>query len=285
MKVSVSVLLLLSLFNLSKAADLVIFSYNRPMQLYALLESVEQYVTGITSSKVIVRADSSRYRQAYKIVQDKFAWVNFIYQNNPPYDFRELVMKNVFNSDYSYILFAVDDIIVKDYVDLAECVNLLKKYQAYTLLLRLGSNINYCYSLNIDTSMPEALEIEKGIYQYTFLNGEGDWAYPNNVDMSLYCKKDIYTNLSRFDWSNPNQMEGAWANTANLDQRGLFFDLSKIVNIPLNIVGSYKNNRNMNIYSDLELLERFEQGLKIDIGCFDKIMNRSAHIEHTVCFK
>ena len=42
-------------------ADLVIFSYNRPLQLYALLESITNYVTGLDKIMVIYRSSDARY--------------------------------------------------------------------------------------------------------------------------------------------------------------------------------------------------------------------------------
>lgn len=286
MKLSIFILLLLSLINNINGSDLVIFSCNRATQLYALLESIEHYMTGITSSKIIIKADSNRHKQAYTIVENRFAWARFIYQSNPPNDFKELVMKYSFDYEFSdYILFAVDDIIVKDYVDLNKCVDFLKTYQAYTLLLRLGKNINHCYSLNIETPMPIAIEKEQGLYQYIFSNNKGDWAYPNNLDMSLYRKKDIHLVLNKTSWNNPNQMEGAWASTANMNQCGLFFELSKIINVPLNIVGTCQANRYMHSYSEHDLLEKFEKGFRIDISYFDRIINNSAHMEYDICFK
>ena len=42
-------------------ADLIIFSFNRPMQLYALLESVEKYLTGIEETVIIYRAGNERF--------------------------------------------------------------------------------------------------------------------------------------------------------------------------------------------------------------------------------
>lgn len=272
--------------TLFEAIDLVVFSYNRPMQLYAFLESVEKYISGISSTNIILRASSVKYKDAYQVVQNRFAWANFVYQVNPPHDFKRLVMEAAFSKENSnYILFAVDDIIVKDHVNLIYCASLLEKHQTYNLMLRLGKNINYCYSMDINTPVPVAVEVEKGLYKYTVSQGMGDWGYPNNVDMTIYRKKDIYSNLADLDWKNPNQMEGAWAGKADLDQKSLFFELSKIINIPLNIVGVYKQNRSMQSYSEVELLEKFEQGLRIDIEYFYRIINNSAHVEYEIYFK
>ena len=51
------------------AADLVIFSYDRPLQLYAFLESVQRYVTGLSKISVICRMSDGQYRQGYEIIQ------------------------------------------------------------------------------------------------------------------------------------------------------------------------------------------------------------------------
>ena len=275
---------MLSIAAAANAADLVIFSYNRPMQLYALCESIEKYVTGLTSVQVISRAENERYARAYQTVQKRFPWLQFIWQNNPPHDFKNLTMQAAFkNGKANYILFAVDDIIVKDHVDLKLCVSLLEEYKAYVFLLRLGSNINYCYSMNIAAPMPRsARPVQNDVYLYQFA-GDSDWNYPNTLDLGLYRKQDILTELQKLDWKSPNTMEGSWAAQVHPNRLGMFFELSKMVNIPLNIVGEYRN-RNMAIYSDVELLDKFEQGFKIDIQPLDKIINKAPHMEYNINF-
>lgn len=57
--------------------DLIIFSYDRPMQLYALLESVEQYVTGAENICVVYRASDERFEQSYQSVKEDFDKVVF----------------------------------------------------------------------------------------------------------------------------------------------------------------------------------------------------------------
>lgn len=276
--------LLLGTLN-SFSADLVVFSYNRPMQLYALLESIDKYVVGLNEVNVIIRADSKRYKKSYDVVEQKFSWARFNYQKKPPYDFKPLVMKYSFEEGRSeYIIFAVDDIIVKDYIDLNKCCGCLENYSAYCLPLRLGTNINYCYMLDKKTPLPFCRQVETGLYEYKFADGAGDWAYPNSVDMCLYRKKDIIYLFEKFDWSNPNRLEGLWSSRANLNKKGLFYSESKIVNIPLNNVGPYKNNRNMKSWTAEELLEKFEHGLKVNITPFNEINNNGAHMEYDIEF-
>ena len=58
-------------------ADFVIFSYNRPLQLYAFLESIEKYVAGIGSIQVIYRVSDDSYEEGYKVVKKEFLFGNF----------------------------------------------------------------------------------------------------------------------------------------------------------------------------------------------------------------
>lgn len=271
-------------FNTIYPADLIIFSYDRPMQLYALLESCEKYITGITSATVICRVSSPDYQIGYDLVQNRFPVVDFVRQQNPPHDFRILVEDAAFKKNKSnYVLFAVDDIIVKDFVDLQSCANLLEKHKVYCFLLRLSPHIDYCYMLDKTTPPPLLKKVEADVYKYCFKEGKGDWCYPNNVDMTLYRKQDIYHAIMSNAWTNPNQLEGSWASKSNLNQFGLIFDDSKIINIPMNLVNQ-SSNRAMHSHSTTELLKSFLIGEKIDISRFDRIKNNSAHIAYNINF-
>lgn len=278
-------LILISFFSVGSlpAADLVVFSYNRPMQLYAFLESAQQYLTGVTSTTVIYRAQPE-YQAGYELVQKSFDQVRFIAQQNPPHDFAEITKKAAFKDGKSkYILFAVDDIFVKSPVDLNYCVDKLEQHKAYSFLLRLGLNITNCYMLSMQTPIPVMEQVAPEVYKYKFANGKGDWSYPNNADMSLYRKAEIEQTINSARWSTPNTFEGEWAARANLNQFGLIFTQSKIVNIPINMV-NISSNRFMKSYTTAELLERFMAGQKIDIAQVSKVKNSSPHMDYEVSF-
>mgnify|MGYP006298258053 CR=1 FL=1 len=135
-------------FWISAQTDLIIFSYNRPLQLYALLESVEKNVVGLSHSFVIYRADEP-YKDAYNQVKKKFASVEFLAQGSQPKtDFKPLTLRALEASSSNYVVFAVDDIVVKASIDLNECVRLLEQSRAYGFYLRLGLNLTQCYPYN-----------------------------------------------------------------------------------------------------------------------------------------
>ena len=268
-------------------ADLVIFSYDRPLQLYALLESVHKYITGLGETHVIYRASNDAYAQAYDQVRTTFSSAQFARQgDNPAADFKPLTLKATFDSPNNYILFAVDDIVVKDFVSLGECINALEKMNAYGFFLRLGTNLSECYSLQCKQPVPPLKEVAPGIFAWKFSEGRCDWAYPHTVDITLYRKKDISEDLRSLFYRSPNYLEGTWHSRSGriMHRFGLCFVHSKIVNIPLNKVQTDNDNIHMNLLSPLELRQLFEQGMKMDISLLYKIDNKGAHMAYKPTF-
>lgn len=266
-------------------ASLIVFSYHRPLQLYAFLESVKKYTTGLSETTVIYRADSDEFEKAYEVVKRDFPDVIFSRQSiiNPHGDFKALTCQAVDRAS-NYILFAVDDIILKDFLDLHECIYSLEQTYAYGFYLRLGKNTNYCYSEARNQGMPIKMMINDHICVWQFKNGIADWKYKNNVDMTLMRKKEIVKVCHELNYYSPNSFEAAWATMATEGAIGLCYEDSKIVNIPCNRVQNNFMNRNMEAYTHQDLLIKFNHGLKIDIGKLFKYENSGAHEEINFTF-
>lgn len=269
-------------------ADIIIFSFDRPLQLYALLESLERYVTDIDSISVIYRTSNERYYNALKQVASQFPNIQF-YKQNTIDDFKILTLHTMKNTSSEYIVFAVDDNIVKDTVELHECITWLENTQAYGFYLKLGTHLTYCYTENSSQIVPPYQQVHDHIYAWKFEDGEKDWNYPNTVDMTLYRKKDLLYVFHSLEYSNPNLLEGKWAawyvqhKIAN--SIGLFYENSKIVNIPLNKVQTINIlNRDMNLFTPQELLEKFEAGYKMDTMPLYQIKNNAVHTEYEPTF-
>lgn len=273
---------LLCVHGFGADVDLLIFSYDRPMQLYALLESIEANVTGLSTETVIYRTSSERSEAGYQIIQDTFPHVIFRAQDSKhaKADFKPLVMQSMFNKDSEtrYALFAVDDIIVTRPIDLDLAIDRLEQNNAYCFFFRLGLNINYCYSMNIPTRVPKGIQLEPNIFSWVISHGKGDWGYPNNVDFTLYRKKDIVDFFHATHFTFPNDLEGAWASKVKKNVKGLCHSHSCMVNIPMNVVSSY-NNRQMHFKDAKELLDLFHDGYKMNIEPIQNLMNNSPHFE------
>lgn len=270
--------------------DLAVFSYNRPLQLYAFLESCEKYTKNLHRIFAIYRSGNDHYEQGYQVVKEAFPHVTYLKQSEEaPYeDFAPLLRSAVFNRDMStarYVIFAVDDIVVKDQIDFKEGVTKLKQTGAYGLYYRMGSRVNYCYMQDLDQGIPPSLEIEKGLYAWQFSSGKGDWRYPNTVDMALFRKEDIYPYFLCMKFHNPNILEALWNEHADLSQVGLYYEDTKVVNLPFNIVMENEwVNKRISDVSTKDLLLLWEKGLKMDIDPLHQIDNHSVHIDYEPSF-
>lgn len=279
-----SSLLLITLLLKSVAAheqaDLIVFSFDRPMQLYAFLESLKEHVSPLGRITVIVRVSNRQFSRAYWQVFSEFPQVKFMWQTTgTANNFRKLVQIALNESQSKYIMFGVDDLIVKDTVDIRRCIKALEKYNAYGFYLRMGVHLTYCYPMSCEQKVPPYNYLEDDICAWTFAEGEYDWHYPNMLDMTLYRKIDVKQVLNKLRYNCPNSLEGAWGSCADFTKRGLFFDKSKVVNVPINRVQKFSNLLHMNLYSPEELLKKFVAGLKIDISPLKQIVNKSGHME------
>jgi len=275
--------------NAKYQSDLIIFSYDRPMQLEACLRSTLQNVNGIEHIFVIYRSSNERFANAFALVEQQYDSVIFLPQQTPFNDFKQLTMSCLQATDTSYVLFAVDDDIVTAEIDVIRCAQLLETTQAYAFFLRLGLNLSACYSVGRTHDTPQKVPMHSyvadDVISWKFAGAEYDWGYPNNVDMTLYRKVDVINVLKSFDFKNPTQLEGTWAARFArpiMQREGLCFEYSRMVNIPVNVV--HVGNRHMNSWSSVQLLEFFESGKRIDIVPLQNIKNPSAHTEYALQF-
>ncbi len=274
----------------NKKTDLLLFSYDRPLQLYALLESVYAYVSGFEDIFVIYRYSTERFNQAYKHVKKDFPKVHFLHQKKKK-NFQPLVNKAIFSLSHSdYILFSVDDIIMKDKLDLSYATSMMERTKSYFFSLRLGKHIKYCYMGDFPQNTPHHIHLQKDIIAWQLDSAKGDWTYPHSLDMTLYRKSHLKEVFPHIHYDYPNKLEPAWENyvLSHYKQEvkkfvGLSYTQSKAVNIPLNIVFP-SANKNINLFSVKELLKLFEEGFKIDILSIHKIHNDAVHIDHEPIF-
>jgi hypothetical protein len=272
-----------------KKADVVVFSFDRPLQLYSFLESLEKFVTNIGETLVVYRTSHADFENGYTVVKKRFPAVKFLPQGaKPKKDFKPLVLKASFKSPSPYILFAVDDIIIRSPINVEECVDYLEDTGALGFYLRLGTNTDYCNGPQLQgkpafQGIPLSLQLNDQVFAWQFQDGRDDWRYPHTVDMTLFRKEDIRKTFEDLPFNHPNNLEGLWSQKAQLNQVGLYYKTSKIVNLPLNLVNA-PENRHVGSYTAVQLLDKFKAGLKFNIQPLETFNNRSAHTDFDVTF-
>ena len=256
--------------------DLVLFSCDRPLQLYAALESIQRTLSGSVSCTLLYRSSDARFNAAYKEVLSHYPLVRPIKQSDK--DFKPLLEEILFESPAEYVLFCADDLIMKEPVDLDLCRRMLDQTGAYGFYLRFGRNIQHSYIAGKPLPQPRSAELGNGIYVWDLRRGEGDWGLANNFEMSLYRKADLKAHFQEISYKNPQTLQEGWMRYLPEKAIGLYFEQSKMVNLPLNSVQS-SGKPNMNYMTAEELLLKFNQGLKIDIEQLFQVNNPAPHYE------
>lgn len=270
--------------NDKRAADLIVFSYDRPLQLYALLESVEKYCHGIDQITVIYRSSGKEYDQGYAQVNEDFPQVNMVRQSGSPHkDFQSHVIRALKNGESEYFLFAVDDDVITDEIDLHQGIAALRKTDAYGFFYRLGKEIDYDYMLDMAIQQPSLMQVDEGIYAWMFKHCQGYWGSPTSTDFVLYKKGAVLPQLEKISFANPMELEAEWAKIASPKRVGLCYETSRMVNIPLNLVHQ-STSRNSQSNSPRELVELFNDQWKMDIAPLTRYKHHSAHIDYQPSF-
>lgn len=265
------------------SVHLIAFSYDRPLQLYALLESLKIYAKGVQAISVLYRVSSEDYKKGYEEVKRSFPHICFFEQQEQGGDFKPLLLEMLAKVDASYLACAVDDIVLTDSIDFSYGAQILERTGAYSFLYRLGKNVDYCYMLDQEQGVPHLVQVSEDVFAWPFDLGKGDWNYQNSLDLSLYRKEELVSLWQTLNFNHPNALETQWYLKSKKNRIGLCHLSAKMVNIPLNCV-NLSENRQMRSYSPQELLEKFKEGFKMDIAPLYRMKNRSAHVEVDVQF-
>lgn len=255
----------------------IIFSKNRPLQLFACLESLLTK-SNIDPSKVsvIYKADHDYivpYFEVQSEIIQRFGGVTFI----PEFDFRQQTL-DLLNQSENYAVFFTDDDVFKSQVDLEHCLSFMNLNPAvFCFSLRLGKHLKYCYSTQSPQDVPNGFTKEP-FFVWNWKGTSWDWNYPLSVDGHIFRKGDILTAANGTMWKSPNTFEGAMSHLHPQipHPQMACFTTSKVFNIPHNRV----QNEVQNVHeggSENDLLNAWTQGKKIDISTFQNISNVSAH--------
>ena len=187
--------------ELNEKTDLLIYSNNRPLQLHAMIESIERYVTGYEQITVLYNGSDERYTLAYHQLKKNFPNVQFIRHSS------EKDLKH-FKSRSDYLLLATDDLIVNDYIDLKACMGQMQ---------RTGSHKFHFQSKGTSRSN---LPLGEGIFA-------SDERGLGEAEMTLYRREEL----------EPLKVKHFHPLRENLSI-ALYFEHSKVIKMPLESMSS-----------------------------------------------
>lgn len=231
---------------------------------------------------VIYKTDNEQYEKAYQQVMRDHPQAKFIKENN----FKVDLCNAVHNKDF--VMFMVDDCVFTGKYSIKDICDMLSIGEgALGFSLRLGSNTKYCYSLNIENSIPDLLLLNNNKRMCAFnwtTSGPGDFSYPLEVSSSIYRTQQIMPFLESMTYTNPNILEWLLSNTLSYFKYVpylLCYQTSVAFCNPINRVQTVNNNR-VGVkpqYTSENLLSLYDAGYRIDHNSFDDFISNGAHQE------
>lgn len=253
-----------------KDMNVIIFSKDRACQLDLLLRSIKELWENWHEFKIniIWTYSNDGFKRGYEKVIQEHPEISFSKQE----DFKQSVI-NVTNTQKEYTMFLVDDIVFKEPFKLRADFEKLIPEDVLSISLRLCQRISHCYPLNIPTPSPDLSSENKWKWQSHI----GDWGYPMSVDGNIYRTSDLIEVITNGTYNNPNTFEDALRTNIPARPLMLCYDESKIINIPLNLVGQYPNRHGRT--SAKQLNEKYLEGNKLSLNDIKGFKNISPHQE------
>lgn len=265
----------------------VIFSKDRALQLYTLLDTYYQHVKNPAPVIVIYSTSSNEHAQAYSELQSTYALINADIQFIPEVkSFRHALIEVLANIRVSSIFFLVDDIIFIRPLDLG-VVTKIDPQQA-VLSLRHSPHLKRSYTAGSKQLPPifSSSVISSDLLEFEWFEKGHEWSDPWSVDGQVLSTAEVrvLTRISKF--KAPNSYEAVLKSFNDIVQgrKGICFKESKILNLPINRVQNENNNLSGEVSPDF-LLMQWNKGLMIDTSIFDEHIPLAPHEEHKIVFR
>ena len=272
---------------MNKIAKAIIFSKDRPLQLYATLESFVKQCSDFEKVDVFVLAKvSEETESAYSEIESEFCdFCTIVRESNFFTDLSKLLLFN----KRDHVMFLVDDIVFKSKFRISDCIDHLNADgDCLTFSLRLGKGMNYCYSLSKIQAEPSLKDCGNGIFTFKHSECDGDWGYPFSVDGNVF-RTEEFNELAFVkaitNFRSPNSFESTMSTKKNLvaDRLTACFAEPKLLNVPDNRVQNEISNRSEKNSAE-RLLKEWNDGMKIDVLPFNYVKNNSCHFPYEFRF-
>jgi hypothetical protein len=278
----------------SPPVDILIFSKNRPLQTFALLQSLYSLGRNFSDVYVIYNLTGAGHIQAYQRLFDCFPSTHWIPQQKG--EFKDKVMKTLRSSNASHFVPIVDEMVFTNEVDFAHAASVLNKHgPTGTFQLRLGENIPTTGLMRREGKICGRCCQEYGnhVNSYT-LKGmttsvrmdhanvrTNDLWYVTNVDAAMVPRTMLLQQWSSYAFNHPGDLEAHWYGFHNAFDKGcnnFFYDKSVVVNNGFGDTVREDENPETTANTTASLLNQFLSGKIIDISYFYNMNNTDVHI-------
>lgn len=274
---------------------IIVFSYNRALQLDCLLRTIKERFKIRKYHVVIIYHVTGKHRAGYDALKEKYKRsleISFIERNSKsvfsletlpllfknrnlwryikypflrkPHDnFKRLLESQISSSDYEFTMFLTDDGYFFKEVEITDSIFELIRKNPYQISYRLyvGENLQDC---------PLSLEKIDGTlrWDYADSNMYNHWAYPFSVDATIYHSNTLLKVLKPILYHMPTTLESFVVTHCRLNKlfrSGISPVESSYVGLFINRVSTIGNNFSGNINVDF-LNEKFLEGYVLEYG-------------------
>jgi hypothetical protein len=298
----------------------LIFSKDRAMQLDGMLRSFFRWSSepNLASLSVLYATSNERFRRQYHNLEGVYQKrVHFIDET----DFRTQVLDLIgahqtarsrwFPGSWirrkthtsegtkaprvkppTHILFLVDDTLFVRPFSLRLAAEALDSTdRALGFSFRLGTNTVNSYVLQRSQALPSFEHLPDGVQKYSWLQADGDFAYPLELSSSFYRAETIVRLVAGLEFSDPNTLESQLSvHSGRLRRRFPFllcWENSVAFSVPVNRVQDVFENRSGDqaLFSVSALADLFDAGKRLDVGALEGFVPSSCHQEVSLPFK
>ena len=270
--------------------QIIVFSFNRALQLDALLSSIQRHWSKTEHQlAVLYNTSNDEYQAGYDMLKQKYPKCLFVKEtvgkHRYPYreylsffnltklikykhcrwqksDFKRLLTEIVCQTTCKQIMFLTDDsLFIRDVEISNDILNWIeKKPEQNSFSLRLGYEVN--------KPLKKLPESTNGCitWNYSDYKEYKNWGYPFSVDGHIYSKKFVKPLLRKIVFNNPSTLEAHlydYSAKHHLLNHGKAYTAPSLLSYPINMVQTVADNESLSI-STKELNDYFLNGYSLD---------------------
>ena len=226
-------------------ADVVVFSEDSPLQLYACLESLFAKGRDVNEVYVLYKGGDHEFQRAYLNLQSEFHTVHFLNVcDYPGNDYATLITRVLENKKHAspFVVFGTDHLVFEEKIRFHDAIGAMEKVHGDHFFINLEEK-------ELET-LPAAVLINEGIYAYQL--GETGVDQPFNL---VLCRKSLFEKLEGV--SDFSSFKKLWKKKLSPMGVALFYEEKKT--LPLNITEEPSPSQKK------EWGHKFIEGFKIDL--------------------
>ena len=247
--------------KISKKISAIIWSKDRAMQLYCLIETLMKYTNPIFDITVVWTSSNDTYLEGYNLCFKKLKEIIPI-ENVYEDDTFEKETKSFLDKAHQYTCFLCDDnIFFKPCRLYDDNIDNIMVDDVLCFSPRLGFNtiMQDCYTATFQPPLKDWVDIDKNLIKWKFKDHKPNmnYGYPFALDGHIFRTKELIDILSELSFPNTNVLEGTLQSYATdwIRPYIVAHRHSIMVNTPINrIQRASSTNSGVYHYADIETL-------------------------------